>query len=110
MEAYRLAIKLTHIFNTHQTKNEALIKFEEWISLVKKSKLTIFNKFIKTFRKFKNEISNYFVDRSSSGFAEGLNNKIKVLKRRCYGIFDVKSLFQRLHLDVSGYDILLGRS
>ena len=110
MEAYRLAIKLTHIFNTHQTKGEALIKFREWITLVRKSKLTCFNKFIKTFRKFKNEIANYFIDRNSSGFAEGLNNKIKVLKRRCYGIFNVKRLFQRLHLDVSGYDILLGRS
>ena len=110
MEAYRLSIKLTHIFNTHQSKSEALVKFEEWIKLVRKSKLTFFNKFIKTFSKFKNEISNYFIDRNSSGFAEGLNNKIKVLKRRCYGIFNVKRLFQRLHLDVSGYDILLERS
>ncbi len=110
MEAYRLSIKLTHIFNTHQSKAEALVKFEEWIKLVRKSNLTFFDKFIKTLRKFKNEISNYFIDRNSSGFAEGLNNKIKVLKRRCYGIFNVKRLFQRLHLDVSGYDILLERS
>lgn len=103
MEAYCLAIKLTHIFNTHHSKNEALTKFEEWIALVRKSKLTFFNKFIKTFRKLKNEIGNYFIDRNSSGFAEGLNNKVKVLKRRCYGIFDTGSLFQRAHLDVSGY-------
>jgi len=103
MEAYRLAIKLTHIFNTHQSKNKALAKFEEWISLVRKSKLTFFNKFIRTLRKLKNEMSNYFIDRNTGGFAEGLNNKMKVLKRRCYGIFDVKSLFQRAHLDVSGY-------
>ena len=95
MKAYRLAIKLTHVFNTHQSKDEALVKFEEWIKLVRESKLTFFNKFIKTLRKLKNEISNYFINRSTSGFAEGLNNKMKVLKRRCYGIFDVKSLFQR---------------
>ncbi len=56
------------------------------------------------------EISNYFIDRNSSGFAEGLNNKIKVLKRRCYGIFNVTRLLQRLHLDVSGCDILFERS
>jgi transposase len=110
MEAYRITIKLTHVFNTHQSKDEALVKFKEWINLVRKSKLTFFNKFIKTFRKFQNEIANYFIARNTSGFAEGLNNKIKVLKRRCYGIFNVKSLFQRLHLDVSGYRILLGRS
>jgi len=110
MEAYRLAITLTQIFNTHLSKDEALAKFQEWISLVRKSKLTCFNKFIKTFNRLKSEIANYFIDRNTSGFAEGLNNKIKVLKRRCYGIFDVKRLFQRLHLDVSGYDILLVQS
>ncbi|MCP4397169.1 MAG: transposase [bacterium] len=26
------------------------------------------------------------------GFVEGLNNKIKVIKRRCYGIFNVNHL------------------
>ena len=78
--------------------------------LVRKSKLTCFNKFIKTLRHWKNEIANYFIDRNTSAFVEGLNNKIKVLKRRCYGIFNVKRLFQRLHLDISGYAFLLGKS
>jgi len=110
MEAYSMAINLTHIFNTHQSKEEALIKFQEWLKLLKKSKLKFFDKFIKTFKKLKNEIANYFIDRNTSGFAEGLNNKIKVLKRRCYGIFNVEKLFQRLHLDVSGYDFLLLKS
>ena len=100
-----LQSRLTHVFNTHQSKNEALAKFEEWMSLVRKSKLTFFNKFIRTLRKLRNEVGNYFVDRDTSGFAEGLNNKMKVLKRRCYGIFDTGSLFQRAHLDVSGYQL-----
>jgi transposase len=34
---------------------------------------------------------------------EGLNNKVKTLKRRCYGIPRVKTLFQRLYLDLEGY-------
>ena len=49
------------------------------------------------------EITNYFIDRQSSGFVEGLNNKIKVIKRRCYGILNIKHLFQRLYLDVEVY-------
>jgi len=48
------------------------------------------------------EITNYFVDRNNSGFVEGLNNKIKVLKRRCYGIFNLRHLFQRIYLDLEG--------
>ncbi|MBI1762027.1 MAG: transposase [Acidobacteria bacterium] len=29
------------------------------------------------------EITNYFLDRQTSGFQEGFNNKLKVPKRRC---------------------------
>ena len=49
------------------------------------------------------EIANYFHDRQTSGFVEGFNNKIKVIKRCCYGILNVKHLFQRIQLDLSGY-------
>lgn len=105
MDAYALAIKLTQTFNSHLSKDESIIKFNEWISLVSKSKLTCFNKFIKTLRKWKNEIANYFINRHTSAFVEGLNNKIKVLKRRCYGIYNLKHFFQRLFLDLSGYEL-----
>ena len=109
-DAYRLALQLTQLFNTHMSKGEALTKMKEWSKDVKRSKLTCFNKFGKTFKKYKNEISNYFIERNTSAFVEGLNNKAKVLKRRCYGIFNLKHFFQRLHLDVSGYRILLNES
>jgi transposase len=108
--AYKLAIKLTQLLNTHMDREEALIKIHAWIKEVRQSKLTCFNKFIKTLLKYKQQVVNYFIDRNSSGFVEGLNNKVKVLKRRCYGIFTLKHFFQRLHLDISGYDILLGNS
>jgi len=42
--------------------------------------------------------SNYFLDRLTSGFVEGLNNKIKVIKRRCYGLKNIGHLFQHLYL------------
>ena len=80
MEAYSLAIKLTQILNTHLTKKEALVKFDNWILLVNDSKLTCFKKFIGSLKKWKNEIANYFVSRQTSAFVEGLNNKIKVLE------------------------------
>jgi transposase len=108
--AYKLAIKLTQILNTHMSREDAQIKIHAWIKEVRQSKLACFNKFIKTLLKYKQQVVNYFIDRNSSGFVEGLNNKVKVLKRRCYGIFNLKHFFQRLHLDISGYDILLGNS
>ena len=49
------------------------------------------------------QIANYFKARKNSGFVEGLNNKIKVMKRRCYGLGSVQTYFQRLWLDLKGY-------
>lgn len=51
------------------------------------------------------EITDYFIGRQTGGFAEGLNNKIRVIKRRCYGIFNVKHLFQRIFIDIEGYSL-----
>jgi transposase len=65
-------------------------------------------RFIKTLNLHKDDISNSFLGRHNSGFVEGLNNKIKVIKRRCYGLLNRAHLFQRLYLDLFGY-ALYGR-
>jgi transposase len=43
--------------------------------------------------------------KKNSGFVEGMNNKIKVAKRRCYGFLSVKTIFQRPFLDFQGFEI-----
>ena len=63
----------------------------------------VFDSFLTTLDNWMDEITNYFLNRQTSGFVEGLNNKIKVLKRRCYGRLNLSHLFQRLHLDLEGY-------
>ncbi|MEN8123214.1 MAG: ISL3 family transposase, partial [Bacteroidota bacterium] len=101
-KAYNFMNKLTSIFNQDISVKQAKRKINQWIKNVEKSALTCFNTFIKTLKKLWNEILNYFVNRFNSGFVEGLNNKIKVLKRRCYGIFNVENLFQRVSIDLEG--------
>ena len=56
---------------------DAMAKIDRWIASVEKSDLSCFNTFIKTLIKYKFGIMNYFKSRKSSGFVEGLNNKIK---------------------------------
>ena len=103
--AYSYCRELTHIFNTHHSSEQARSKFKDWSAKVIESNLTCFNKFMATFEKYETEICCYFDERLNSGFVEGINNKIKVLKRRCYGISNVKNLFKRIYLDLSGYKI-----
>ena len=102
-KAHGYALRLTQIFNTHTTKKSAMSKINRWITSVEKSDLRIFNAFISTLQKYKLYIGNYFKRRKNSGFVEGLNNKIKVTKRRCYGFIKTESMFQRLFLDLQGF-------
>lgn len=106
-QAYNLINDLTAIFNEDITKQEAKKKINAWKGRVRKSKLKCFDKFLLTLEKYIDEITCYFIDRHTSGFVEGLNNKIKVIKRRCYGILNLGHWFQRIYLDVSGYSVLL---
>jgi transposase len=101
--AYELQNSLTAIFDAHISVEVAKVEIERWLVAVFKSGLDCFNAFIKTLDHWWDEILNYFVARESSGFVEGLNNKIKVLKRRCYGITNIAHLFQRIYLDLEGY-------
>ena len=105
--AHKLCCQLTGIYNSHIGKRKANNKINAWIVRVEASGLSCFNRFIGTLNKFRNEIIAYFKGRNTSGFVEGFNNKVKVLKRRCYGIIDENSLFRRLFLDCSGYDTFL---
>jgi transposase len=102
-QAYDLRQQLTAIFEQDISKTIAKRKIQAWIEQVQLSGLKYFDEFLKTLEHWREEITNYFIDRANSGFVEGLNNKLKVLKRRCYGIFNLNHLFQRIYLDLEGY-------
>jgi len=101
--AYTLREELTSIFEIQMTKEVAKKRLIKWRDKVRRSALTCFDKFLTTLDNWLDKIVNYFVNRLSSGFVEGLNNKVKTIKRRCYGILRVTTLFQRLYLDLEGY-------
>ena len=102
-QAYEYREQLTSIFDAPLSKDAAIRQLTAWQQEVRASGLNCYDGFLQTLEKWMEEISNYFLARQNSGFVEGLNNKIKVLKRRCYGIFNLSHLFQRLFLDLEGY-------
>ena len=104
-QAYILRDQLTTIFDQKISKAVGQRKIRAWIRRVEKSGLQCFDKFLTMLDNWWEEITNYFIDRASSGFVEGFNNKLKVLKRRCYGIFNLKNLFRRIYLDLEGYHL-----
>nr|WP_246556352.1 ISL3 family transposase [Desulfonema magnum] len=103
--AYDFCKELTDIFEEDISKSEAKRKIRIWKIRVGANGLDCFDNFLKTLKKRNSEIINYFAGRQTSGFAEGLNNKIKVIKRRCYGITNIENLFRRIFLDLKGYSL-----
>jgi len=103
-QAYTLREELTAIFERDYTKRGAKCAIRAWCKRVRNSGLDEFESFLGTVDRWMDSITNYFLEGWSSGFVEGFNNRVKVLKRRCYGIFDVETMFQRLSLDLDGYE------
>ncbi len=101
--AYTLREELTAILELPLTVEQGHQRLRSWSAKVRRQGVKCFTSFLNTLDKWQAQIANYFRDRRSSGFVEGLNNRIKTLKRRCYGILRVETLFQRLYLDLEGY-------
>ncbi|GAB4433055.1 MAG: ISL3-like element ISKox3 family transposase [Chloroflexi bacterium OHK40] len=101
--AYTLREELTAIFDTAGSKAAGLRRIRCWRQRVERSGLTCFEGFLRLLDTWQDMIANYFTHHETSAFVEGLNNKLKVLKRRCYGLRNVGRLFQRLTLDLAGY-------
>ena len=102
-EAYEACEALTAIYESRLSKGQGKRKLRGWMQRVTNRKLTCFDRFLGTLNTHFEEITNYFVGRHTSGFVEGLNNKLKVIKRRCYGITNLTHLYQRVCLDLNGY-------
>ena len=88
-QAYQLKNELTALFDSDLNRRRGKQRITGWMNRARKSSVGCFDTFLKTLETYKNEVANYFLDRLTSGFVEGLNNKIKVIKRRCYGLKNI---------------------
>ncbi len=68
------------------------------------------SEFFATYEAHREGILAYFEERKSSGVVEGLNNKARVITKRCYGVKKAKTLWQRLCLDINIAAQVLQRS
>lgn len=73
-----------------------------WYRLVRESGLKAFRKLAATIRKYRLNIESYIKSKLTTAVSEGLNNKIKVLKRMGYGYTNEES-FQLKILQRCGY-------
>ncbi|MDQ3660043.1 MAG: ISL3 family transposase [Actinomycetota bacterium] len=67
---------------------EAERRLELWLDQITAAGIPEFLNTWRTLQWWRDEILNYFDDRVTNAFAEGITNKIKVMKRRSYGFRD----------------------
>ena len=73
-------------YETDTTPELASLSLDEWLNDAAKLGLKALNTFCNTLPNWKTEITNFFQHRVTSGFVEGMNSKIKLIKRIAFGI------------------------
>ena len=93
--AYQAKEKLRDIFESQITSDEAFWKLVEWTE----SSYKYFPKSSQTIKRWIDEILAYFDKRTTQGAVEGINQKIKLIKRRAYGLTNFGNFRRRVLLN-----------
>lgn len=89
--AYILRDKFREIFKA-ETVDDKLIRLTEWMTEARTAKITEITEFLKKIERWEPFIRNSLKHGYSNAFAEGLNNKVRVVQRMAYGYKDFEYL------------------
>ena len=78
---HALKERFRDIFETIQSWGDSVLKLLDWMS----EALSYFPESIKTIVRWFGEVVGYFDERTTNGIVEGINNKLKLIKRLGYG-------------------------
>jgi transposase len=79
--AYEFKEELRQIYESDLTVKSGFKQMKQWLKYAR----LFFRDIAKTLDKYLPEIANYFLNKTTSGVTEGLNNKIKLILRQSYG-------------------------
>lgn len=82
--AYQLKEEFRSIYETSNTLKSAKRKFKKWLIYAK----LFYKKSAQMISSHLAGICNYFISHATSGVMEGINNKIKLIKRQGYGFIN----------------------
>lgn len=93
-QAWRLKEGLREVFDSAD-RTDAALALELWFQLVKRAELPEFNSLAKMIG-WRDELLNHFTFRMTNAYAEGVTNRVKVIKRQGYGIPNIANLEDRI--------------
>ena len=90
--AYNYKEEFHKIYEESKTVEDGKKEFTKWL----KKASCIYGQVINTIQNHLDTICNYFLSHSTSGIMEGINNKIKQIKRQAYGFTNFDNFRLRL--------------
>jgi transposase len=97
---YEVRVRFKEIFDTAPDIATAKAQLAELRARTETLGLD-FGKFWTTYDNWQTGILNYFDGRYTSAAVEGINNKARVITKRCYGVKSSDTLWNRLILDLN---------
>lgn len=85
-QLWQLRQELHDWYEVPTTPEKARPTLNHWIERARQLGMTQLDSFCDTLNNWQSEILNFFHHRITSGFVEGMNSKIRVLKRIAFGI------------------------
>lgn len=85
-QLWQLRQELYEWYEVRTTPDEARLTLQQWLSKARQLGMAPLDSFCDTLTNWQTEIVNFFHHRITSGFVEGMNSKIRVLKRIAFGI------------------------
>jgi transposase len=98
---HQLKERFRNIFQHITDRKQAERFLEAWVCEVKQLGCDRLTSFIKTLQRWWNPILNYFNQRITNGTVEGINNRVKLIKRRAYGYRNVTNFRNRIVAEIS---------
>jgi transposase len=94
---------LTEVFDEATDEQDAAERLDEYRSLLDEAEQDdqAVLEFFASYDEHRDGILAYFAEGKTSGVVEGLNNKARVITKRCYGVKSTQTLWDRLCLDVN---------
>ncbi|GBE76013.1 hypothetical protein myaer87_32400 [Microcystis aeruginosa NIES-87] len=92
---HELKEEFRKIYETSENPTEGLLSISEWLAKSSSVFTSVFTKSCQTIRNWFGEIISYFERRTTNGVVEGINNKLKLIKRRGYGFRNFRNFWVR---------------
>ena len=93
--AWRLKEALREVYASSDA-SEAALALDVWFQLVARADVAEFKTLSKMVGWWRDEILNHFTYKITNAYAEGVTNRVKVIKRQAYGLPNVANFEDRI--------------